>query len=120
MPTRTLHGWNPGYPIDGQKMRLYRNSGLAGTYPLGPSDQSVQVTVVANSLYQGELRSYKTVNGVEHESHPLTVMFFVGSSFSMRWLAYQFGRMAGLYDGVSMLMDDYVPPPTGYIEVSNP
>lgn len=116
MPTRTLHGWNPGYPIDGQKMRLYRNSGLAGTYSLGPSDQSVQVTVVEYSLYQGELRSYVG----EQESHPLTVMFYVGSSFSMRWLAFQFAKATGLFDGATELMGDYVPPPTGYIEVSNP
>lgn len=116
MPTRTLHGWTPGSPIDGQRLRLWRNMGLAGTYDFANDVTSKQVDVVENSLYQAELRSLRETQ----ESTALTKMFYVGGSFMgyAGFLLVQAGL--SLIVPPQMMFGDEVPPPTGEITVSNP
>jgi len=120
MPTRTLYGWTPGSPIDGQRLRLHRNMGLAGTYDFANDVTSKQVDVVEYSLYQAELRSYRELD----ESTALTKMFYVGGGMGFMAPTYWGYRLRQLSDwllsGPLRLRTEEVPPPTGTISVSDP
>lgn len=107
MPTRRLHGWTPGSPIDGQRLRLYRNGALAGTYELANDATEKVVDVVADSEYHATLHSFRETQ----ESHFCLEVDFttVESGGSMPLVAQQ---QSGGGSG------EMVPPPSGEILVA--
>lgn len=118
MATRTLSGWTPGSPIDGQRLRLYREQALAGTYLLNYDATSVQVAVVPGD-YQGELRSTRET---EESEGSLTVQFNVPSSFGGGGPPPN-PPPTPSEDPMATTppdTDEDIPPPTGTIAVSDP
>lgn len=107
MPTRRLYGWTPGSPIDGQRLRLYRNMALAGTYELANDATEKVVDVVADSNYRATLHSFRETQ----ESHfCLEVEFTTVESGGSQLRApgpQQFGDSS-----------EMVPPPSGEILVA--
>jgi len=129
MPTRTLHGWTPGSPIDGHRLRLYKTGlggGLAGTYESNYDDNSIQVSVLANTGYLYDLRSFREA---DESTTGLTGSFYVPATLmevpkaekhptkkSQRWSLWDW-----LFSWIMpTLYSEYIPPPTGTVTVSNP
>lgn len=110
MPQKRLHGWTPGSPIDGQRMRVYRNSALAGTYVLENSDTEVIIDVVANSVYSCELRSFRET---QESMTGLTCTF---NTYMMMPLV---APSSEIPESAMVMGYEHVPPPTGTISVSD-
>lgn len=102
MATRTLSGWTPGNPIDGQVCRVFAGGVLAGTYPMTNTQTSVQVEL-GSGMNQAVIKS----NLEAEESAGYVMVEYTASG--------ERGSETGESEG-----NPEIPPPTGSITVSNP
>lgn len=113
MPQRRLYGWTPGIPIDGMRLRLYKDSFLAGTLELNYDATEKVVDVEADSNYRATLHSFRELQ----ESHFFLEVEFttVESGSGRKPQSYLRGQVSAEVSQSS----EGVPPPTGEILVEN-